>query len=279
MNVRKHSGELIPFNPESLKTSLIKSGASEKEVVMVYEKIELELYDGITTRSLYEKAFAYLKSIRGVFAAKYSLKKALRDLGPAGYYFEKWVCSLMQYLGYQSLHSQTLQGHAVKHEIDVIAIKDQEFYIAECKLRNDVDAKISVTTPMYFLSRMKDVSNITYSYFDKDRYITQGWLITNAYFTKDALEFGNYYGIEMLSWDFPKGKSIKNLTDDGALYPITCLTELSDKQKQELLNKDIILVQTMLENKDKLQKILKNKLQLEAVLQEAAELIVITQND
>src|SRR5690606_16262317 len=156
MRVKKHSGELIPFNPDSLKNSLIKSGASAQEVDDVYKQILVEMYDGISTRNLYEKAFSYLKKRRNVYAAKYSLKKALRDLGPTGFYFEKWVCSLFSYLGYNAINGQTLKGHAVNHEIDVVAIKGNDFHIAECKLRNDVDAKISVTTPMYFLSRMKD---------------------------------------------------------------------------------------------------------------------------
>lgn len=273
MNVKKHSGELIPFNPESLKNSLRKSGATDSEVALVYEKICNEIYEGITTRLLYEKAFAYLKQIRNVYAAKYSLKKALRDLGPSGFYFEKWVCALFAHMQYKTINSQVLQGHAVTHEIDVLGIKGNTCIIAECKLRNDVDAKISVTTPMYFLSRMKDVANIKYHYFDKDIFISEGWLITNAYFTKDSIDFGNHYGIHLLSWDYPNGKSLKNLTDDGGLYPITCLTELTDQQKFALLNQNIILVQTLIEQEAILPTVLKNSQQRLAVIQEAKELV------
>lgn len=276
MRVKKYSGELVAFQPESLKNSLSKSGASPDEVAQVFEQISVEMYDGISTRELYEKAYAYLKKVKNVYAAKYSLKKALRDLGPEGFYFEKWVCSLLHTMGFQTRNGQTLQGHAVTHEIDVIAIKDNEFNIAECKFRNDVDAKISVTTPMYYLSRMKDVSNIAYHYFGKDRYVTKGWLITNAYFTKDALRFGTHYGINMLSWDYPAGNSIKNLTDAGYLYPITCLTELSGAQKKKLLDHNILLVKDFVakENKDRLNNIFKNKKQLQEVLQEAENLLL-----
>ncbi len=275
MQVKKHSGELVTFNPESLKNSLRKSGANAQQVEEVFERILSEMYEGITTRLLYEKAFAYLKQYRRAFAAKYSLKKALRDLGPSGFYFEKWVCSLMQYLGYQSISGQTLQGHAVTHEIDVIAIKDEDFNIVECKLRNDPEAKISVTTPMYFLSRMKDVSDIHYHYFNKSRIITKGWIITNAYFTKDALDFGAFYGIEMLSWDYPQDKAIKNLTDDGNLYPITCLTVLKDIQKMLLLDNNIILVQSLIDNPDKLLHLLKHRDIVDAALAEAQELLLL----
>lgn len=273
MKVKKHSGELVDFIPESLKQSLRKSGASEAQVDQVYDRIASELYEGISTRELYQKAFNYLKKHRRVYAAKYSLKKALRDLGPAGFYFEKWVCSLMHYMGYETASSQTLRGHAVTHEIDVVAIRDDEFHIAECKLRNDVDAKIPVTTPMYFLSRLKDVTGLPYHYFGKERYVTKGWLVTNAYFTKDTVDFGTYYGINLLSWDYPEGRSIKNLTDEASLYPITCLTALSEMRKGHLLNNNIILVRDLLEQKTQLAHIIKNKEELQEVLKEAEEMV------
>lgn len=277
MKVKKHSGELVDFVPESLKQSLKKSGASDAQVKQVYDRIASELYEGISTRELYEKAFDYLKKHRNVYAAKYSLKKALCDLGPAGFYFEKWVCSLMHYMGYQTASSQTLKGHAVNHEIDVVAIRDDEFNIAECKLRNDVDAKISVTTPMYFLSRMKDVDNIPYHYFGKERYVTKGWLITNAYFTKDTIDFGTYYGINLLSWDYPNGNSIKNLTDEAYLYPITCLTTLPELQKNHLLNNNIILVQDLLEQQEQLTGLIRNKSMLQDIINEATEMVAQVQ--
>jgi hypothetical protein len=273
MKVKKYSGDLVTFDPESLKHSLLKSGASHEDVAKVYERIQKELYEGITTQQLYEKAFAYLKDIRKVYAAKYSLKKALRDLGPTGYNFEKWVCSLMRYMGYQSINSQVLKGHAVTHEIDVIAIKDEEFYIAECKLRNDPDAKITVTTPMYFLSRMNDLADLPFHFFGESKCITKGWLITNAYFTTDSIDFGEYYGINLLSWDYPEGKSIKNLTDDGGLYPITCLTTLDEMYKLQLLDHHIILVSDLITRTEILGRMIKNKQTYEDVLAEAKELM------
>ena len=275
MRVTKHSGEQIAFNPESLKNSLRKSGANDQQIDDVFNNILKEMYDGITTRALYEMAFGYLKKHKTAYAAKYSLKKALRDLGPNGFYFEKWVCSLLHYLGFQSVNGQTLQGHAVTHEIDVIAIKNDEFNIIECKLRNDIDAKISVTTPMYFLSRMQDLANKQFHYFDQDRFITNGWLVTNAYFTKDSIAFGNYYGIKLLSWDFPNGNSIKNLTDDGGLYPITCLTVINSQQKSILLDNDMILVQNILDQPEQLKQLLKHPELVQQVLKEAQELIAL----
>ena len=208
MKVKKYSGELVDFNPNSLRHSLSRSGASDQEVEKVFGDIIPKLYDGISTRELYELAFDQLKQTRNTYAARYSLKKALRDLGPEGFYFEKWVARIFQEDGYKAITGQTIQGHAVTHEIDVVASKGNELLAIECKFRNDIDAKISVTTPMYFMSRLKDVSNKPYTFFNKTLPVSQGWLVTNAYFTLDSKTFGEHYKLNLLGWDYPEKKSI-----------------------------------------------------------------------
>jgi len=275
MLVKKNSGELIPYDPKALKRSLTKSGAKKEEVEEVFELVSKDLYDGISTRDLYKKAFQYLKNYRSSYAARYSLKRALRDLGPEGYYFEKWIGKLMQSAGYESLHSEVVQGSAVTHEIDVVASKGDQLLFCECKFRNDEDAKISVTTPMYFLSRMKEVQDHTYHFFGRDMKPTKGFLVTNAYLTTDSIDFANYYGIGLISWDYPEDLSIKHLVDSAALYPITCLTTLTDEQEKVLLSKECILVKDLKDNPKVLDSLNLAQDQLKEVLEEANELLEI----
>lgn len=274
MLVKKYSGELVPFEKVSLYRSLTKSGASEAQVDQVYENIVAQLYNEMTTRKLYELAYAELKSIRSTYAARYSLKKALRDLGPDGYYFEQWVAKVFKHLGYQTHTGITLKGNAVTHEIDVLAAHNDNLHIAECKFRNDIDAKISVTTPMYYLSRMKDLMDNTYHYFGKNRKIKHGWLITNAYLTKDSKAFADYYGIKLVSWDYPTHNNIKSITDQYGLYPITTLTYLSDDEKKVLLKQGIVVVSDILSVKmSDLTKVL-GKINYEELVNEVNELVV-----
>src|SRR3546814_15164695 len=123
------------------------------------------VYDGISNRDLYKLAFRLLKREADSFAARYSLKRALNDLGPAGYYFEQWVARLFNHADYQTLTSQHLAGNSVTHEVDVVAQKDDELLLVECKFRNTGEAKITVTTPMYFLSRVNDFEGRPFSFF------------------------------------------------------------------------------------------------------------------
>lgn len=273
IHVKKYSGELVPFEPQKLKYSLSKSAASDEEVDKVFQRIQPRLYDGISTRELYKLAFDLLKNHRDSYAARYSLKKALRDLGPEGFYFEKWIGKLFANAGYQTITGKTVQGHAVTHEIDVIATKGDSMLAVECKFRNDIDAKISVTTPMYFLSRVQDIKGLSFSFFDASQQFTDGWLVTNAYLTTDSIRFGEYYKLNMLAWDYPAKNNIKNKVDDLALYPVTCLTNLSSTEKSMLLKNGCILVRDLVENPDYLQNLQSATHQKKRILIEAQELI------
>lgn len=248
MKVKKYSGELVEFDIDRLKGSLAKSGATPDVVNEVWESMKPLLYEGITTRSLYRLAFRLLKKEADSFAARYSLKKALRDLGPAGYYFEEWISRLFRYANYQTVTSQLLTGNSVTHEVDVVAQNSDELLLIECKFRNTVDAKISVTTPMYFLSRMKDLEGLDFSFFGEKRQFTAGWLITNAYMTTDSIQFANHYGVHLLAWDYPPELSIKRRVDNAGLYPVTCLTTLIKAEKDKLLQQGCILVKDILDN-------------------------------
>ena len=273
IHVKKYSGELVPFEPNKLRHSLTKSEASQEEVDKVFQSMQPSLYDGISTRELYQLAFDLLRQQRDSYAARYSLKKALRDLGPDGFYFEKWIGKLFANAGYQTITGKTVQGHAVTHEIDVIARKGDVMLAVECKFRNDVDAKISVTTPMYFLSRVADIKGLSFSFFDSPSEFTNGCLVTNAYLTADSISFGEYYKLNMLSWDYPAHNSIKVRVDNLELYPVTCLTNLNSMEKSLLLKNGCILVRDLVENPDYLNNLQTASHQKKRILIEAQELI------
>ena len=275
MKIKNNAGEIVEFEISKLENSLRNSGAGEQSLKRVLETILPKCFDGITTGELYRMAFEELKKISNSVAARYSLKKALLELGPAGFYFEQWIARVFQNIGYKTETGQLIKGHAVTHEADVIAKKDDKTYWVECKFRNAEDTKISVTTPMYVLSRIKDISNIQYNLFGTKTEFTDGWLITNTYFTKDSIAFSEYYGLRLLSWDYPKDKNIKSLVDQNALYPITCLTTLDGKQKQKLLEEKCVLAKELFNNQNLLNILELNDEKKSEVLKEARELMTI----
>lgn len=273
MKVKKYSGEFVEFDVNRLKASLAKSGATPAVVNEIWESMKPFLFEGMSTRLLYKIAFRLLKKEADSFAARYSLKKALRDLGPAGYYFEKWVGRLFEYAGYKTVTGQLLAGNAVSHEVDVVAQNDTEMLLIECKFRNTVDARISVTTPMYFLSRINDLQNLAFAFFGNERKFTAGWLVTNAYMTTDSIRFADYYNVNLLAWDYPRETSIKRRVDHAGLYPVTCLTTLTKAEKDKLLEHGCLLVKDILDEPAYLQALNLAARKARRIIQEAIELV------
>lgn len=273
MKIRNNYGDLVDFDVKKLEASLSSSGAQAVDVKRVLDLITPRCYEGIRTRDLYKMAFDELKKLPNAVAARYSLKKALLELGPAGFYFEQWIARVFQALGYETETGKHIKGHAVTHEADVVAKKDDKTYWMECKFRNSSEAKISVTTPMYVLSRIKDISGIDYQLFGGKTRFTDGWLVTNSYFTSDSVDFANYYNLKLLSWDYPKSRALKNLVDANVLYPITCLTTIDEKEKSKLLEHQCILVKELVDNVKYLSLLNLDVKKKEETLQEARELL------
>src|SRR5690606_39904632 len=96
LTVTKYSGETAYFSRNRLKQSLLNSGADHKDDKQICDVIEDRIFDGITTKELYEIAFELLKNIKNSVAARYSLKRALQQLGPEGFYFEKWIAKVFE---------------------------------------------------------------------------------------------------------------------------------------------------------------------------------------
>ncbi len=247
-HITKSTGDQVRFSVEKLKKSLLHSGASDDMVQEIVQRVQDELYPGISTREIYNRAFALLKKKESVYASKYKLKKAIYELGPTGFPFEKFISGILYYSGYETKVGEMLQGTCVSHEIDVLATKNSTLNVIECKFHGDDGIKCSVKVPLYINSRYKDVKAPLNSQKEKTFKTTEGWVVTNTRFTQDALEYGTCVGLYLLSWDYPNGDGLKERIDRLRLYPITVSTQLSSREKDFLLERDIVLCRQLIKN-------------------------------
>ena len=254
MKVVKKSGIVVDFNRDKLKQSLLRSGAAMATVENVLQDIEHQLFDGISTKLIYKIAGALLKKISASHAARYNLQTALQQLGPAGFFFEKFVARLFAHEKFETKINLILQGHCVTHELDVVVKKADVITMVECKFHGN-SGNSDVKIPMYILSRFNDLKDIGHSFWLINEKIDKCCITTNSRFTSDAITFAGCSGIDLLSWDYPKTDNLKIKIDNGGLYPITCLTTLSAMEKQKLLILDIILVKELIANPDNLNQI------------------------
>lgn len=241
INITKMTGEITEFDESRLIRSLEKSGANEATILSIAEQIKEYLYDGISTKAIYKKAFALLKKHSRPTAARYKLKKAITELGPTGYPFEKFIGEILKSQGFKVDVGVIIQGHCLTHEIDVIANKDDNHYIAECKFHTDPGRKSDVKVPLYIKSRFEDVDKERRKDNKNSNKTMQGWIYTNTRFTSDALKYGECAGLSLVSWDTPEGGSLREIIDRSGLHPITSLTSLTRKEKQLILEQDIVM--------------------------------------
>lgn len=272
MKVVKYSGDTVDFNSNKLLKSLLKAGANPEQAQHIISTISAQLFDGMATKQIYKMAFALLKKNSNAHAARYNLREAIRMLGPAGFYFEKYIARLFESEGYKTKTNLVLQGKCVTHEIDVLIQKDWKMGMVECKFHAGREVASDVKVPMYIFSRFNDLKTKSHSFFDSKSPLTSCWIVTNNRFTADAITFANCSGLQLLSWNYPENNCLKSKTDQNKLYPITCLTTLSLAEKEHLLQEELLLVKDILVQSSVLNTIGLSPNRIQNVLKEAREL-------
>lgn len=248
VTVKKSSGESQIFSEEKLYQSLKNAGASEDIIHSIISEIRKDLYEGITTRSIYRKAFRLLRHNVHATAGRYSLKNAIMELGPTGYPFETYIGELMKRLGYEARTALIIPGKCVSHEVDVMAWNAQIKLMIECKYHNTPGKVCSVQVPMYIRSRFLDVESVWKTLPENQGKSFQGWVVTNTRFSDDAASFGKCMGLHLMGWDYPRHGSLKELIETTALFPVTAISGLNTKQKQMLIDHQIVLCSDLAAN-------------------------------
>ena len=271
LKVTKASGSIEPFLIDKLKNSLERANATTDEINTIVETILPKLYNGISTQKIYTEAFRLLRKRSKNNAARFHLKKGIMELGPSGFPFEKLIGEVFKHQGFTVQVGTVLQGKCVTHEIDVIAEKENQLNLMECKYRNQPGIAVDVKTPLYIYSRFQDVlANEFLGY--KEKTFT-GWVITNSKFTSDSIAYSNCKGMKLLSWDYPLNNSLKDLIDRTGLYPLTCLTSLTRSEKEWLLSKGYVLVKSILNDEKLLLKAGVKAIRMKTVIEEGTKLL------
>lgn len=246
--VIKATGEKELFSEEKVLSSIKRAGVPDSLQSLVLNKVKKSLYDNIPTSEIYEIIIRTLSESEQPYSrARYSLKQAIMMLGPTGYPFEDFIAKVLSEHGYKTKTRQVLSGKCVNHEVDIIAEKNGKRIMVEAKFHNNSGTRSDVHVALYVKARFDDL---------KDRYeFNEGWIITNTKSTIDANTYAECSGMKIISWNYPKGESLRELVESSHLHPITMLTTLSTSQKLKLLKNKIIMCRDLLTNKSYLEMI------------------------
>lgn len=251
----KASGNLELYSRNKLMHSLQQSGADRSAVEYVVREVEAKLFEGIPSKTIYDLSFSLLRKRELGIAARYKLKKAMMEMGPSGYPFEKFVGEIFRLQDFNVEVGQMLQGQCVTHEVDVIATLGMEQHFIECKyyLRNGKNANVQV--PLYIRSRVDDLIRKRSQQPEFSGYTFHGGVVTNTRFSSDAIAYGECSGLHLLSWDYPIGNGLKDIIDKEQIFPLTVLTKLTINEKRLLMNIGVVICNQLLEQPEALNKI------------------------
>lgn len=266
--VKKASGEEEPFEKEKLIHSLRNAGAKNEVILKVVDDIENWIYSGVTTKKIYTRAFAILRRERTSAAIRYRLKQAIMELGPTGYPFEHLMGQIFRTQGFDTVVGTVIAGDCVSHEMDVVATNKNIQYLVECKYSKDQGKQVSIQVPLYVKSRVDDIIRKRKTLPEYEGLAFAGWVVTNARFSSDSIQYSKCRGLHLLAWDYPKGNGLKDIIEKLKIYPITVVHNLTKKEKQSLLNQGIVTSNQVLQNPTLLDDMQLSKKKSDAILKE-----------
>jgi hypothetical protein len=270
--VVKANGNRELFDVHKLEHSLKRAGASSQTVHEIITHTREHLTQEITTHEIYKHAFDLLHKEEKPIALKYSLKRAIMELGPSGFPFEDFVAEIFREKGFTAETGKIVKGFCVEHEVDVVAWNNEKLIMVEAKFHNELGIKSDLKIALYVKARFDDLRKMKFTY-GKERDLDEGWLVTNTKFTSKAIEYGSCQGgMKMIGWNYPPIGNLHDMILESKLHPLTCLISMTGREKKLLLDRGIVLCKTLIENPDLLSAIGLNDVKSKKVIEEIGTL-------
>lgn len=243
MFVINQRGEREPFSLQKVFRSAKRAGASHKLAQKIAFSVENKAFDGIKTAEIFSLVKSFLNKEEPLASLKFSLRDAMRKLGPTGFPFEKFIGRVLEKTGWLVKLNQIVKGKCVEHEIDCLSEKEDKtvFYLVECKYRNLASDIVDTQNILTLYAKFLDITSKN-SFLSGFKGEVKALLATNAKFTSRAIKYANCVGVDLLGWNYPLNQGLGRLLDQNKLYPITILPSLNSHLLSFLNQKGIVLV-------------------------------------
>ncbi len=245
MEIQKTDGTREQFSPAKFCLSLRKAGAPRDVADSVCKSVQNRINPNDSTNTIFRKALKYLVKEDMAVVARYSLRRGLEALGPAGFIFEQYMEIVLQSYGFKTKRNVMMRGKCVPHETDIIASVGTKRFLIEAKYHNEPGIKTHVDKVMYADARLTDIVNAEPEKAKK-KYEYAMWVVTNTKFTDTAIKYARCRGIRLTGWNYPRGASLEDVISQKKLYPVTVIPSIPKNLLPILAKKNIILAQDLL---------------------------------
>ena len=242
MDVTKASGKKEKFDSNKILRTCLRAGATQDLAINIIRKVESKIYNGISTKRILRLVLKILSQKQLSISLRYNLKQAMLDLGPSGFIFEKFITRLFQEYGWDAWRPPILKGFCIDHEVDVIAKRQSETRMIECKYHNMPGIRSREKDVLYVWSRFLDLKDNGHK-FD----IAQ--LICNTKFSDEVIKYARCKGMKLLGWRYPVHQGLEELIGEKHFYPITILGSLNRSLRDKLFANNIILCKDIIKEK------------------------------
>ncbi len=224
----KADGTKVPFDREKAKRSCENASASSSLAEEIITIVEQNLRDGMTTSEMKKMIYSELDKRESHTAAIYNIRKAIAALDPVTHQFEKYICHLYQYYGYETEWSPVPKPHGLctDHEVDVLLRKGDEISFVECKHHFSYHRFTGLKVPMRVWARLQDLKDGFEGKKEGSYNFKEAIIVTNTKFSAHAQKYAKCKNknLELVGWNYPDDNGcLNNLIEKKRAYPLTIL--------------------------------------------------------
>ena len=216
----------------------MRAGASRKTAKRILKRVKSDVYRDMTSNDIYKnvlRAIAEEKDLKALHQ-RYQLKDSIMRMGPAGFAFENYIASLLDYYDYQVAGIRAkVKGKCASHEIDLIGMRKEKEFLIECKYHSCHGVYTGLKVALYTHAR----------YLDTRPKFSGEIIFCNTKVSNNAKKYAKCVGQQIFSWRYPSTNSLEKIIEKYNLYPITILN-LSQKELEIFSESNIMIAKDLL---------------------------------
>lgn len=237
--VIKANGEKEPFDKKKIIHTVCKAGVDDRTAVQIANKIAITVHDGDPTHEIYKKILSELKKLETAAPFVYQFREAVSHLGPM--IFERYIMKLLESYGFECKLDQIVKGKLVEHEIDVLAKKNNQIILVECKRHVNPHRFASLNVVLSVWARLEDIEKV-------NKKVTNAWLVTNTKLSEHAIKYAKGKGMYYTGWGSGGEYSLDKIISKHKMYPVTLL-DVDQGSIKKLIDMDILTIPDLLNAK------------------------------
>jgi hypothetical protein len=240
--IYKADGRKVQFNEKKILNTCIRAGASKKTAKRILKKVKSKIHRNMTSYDVYKKVLNVISQEKDLKALhqRYQLKNAIMRMGPAGFAFENYVASLLEYYDLQATGIRSkIKGKCATHEIDVIGMREDSKFLIECKYHSKHGVYTGLKESLYTHARFLDM---------QPRFSGE-IIFCNTKVSNHAKKYAKCIRQQIFSWRYPAKNSLEKIIEKYNLYPITILN-LSQNELRIFSESNMMIAKDLLRYDD-----------------------------